>query len=289
VAVAGAHGVRHPADPHAHGLAHAEDHEVSHGKADVHGGHGHGWHGPHESPRAMTWPLMALAVGAIAAGFVGVPAALYGSNAIEHFLEPSFTARAAHAAPAADAHAAPAGAADHAPAAAVQAEHAPAGEHATPHLSQTAELGLMALSVLIAIAGILTARHFYLTRPEIPKQLAARWPGVHALLFNKYYVDELYDATAIRGTLSSGRGLWGFDKTVVDGGVNGSAALTRISAWFSHMIDKYVVDGLVNFVGWGAGEGSLFARRLQTGLVQNYALLMVAGVFAFLTIYLLAR
>jgi NADH-quinone oxidoreductase subunit L len=288
VAVAGAHGVRHPADPHAHGLAHVDDHEVSHGKADVHG-HGHGWHGPHESPRAMTWPLMALAAGAIVAGFVGVPAALYGSNAIEHFLEPSFTARAAagshavatpgaaqpHAAQA-DAHAAP-------------APHAPAEAHATPHLSQAAELGLMGLSVLIAVAGILTARHFYLTRPEIPTQLAARWPGVHALLFNKYYVDELYDATAIRGTLSGGRGLWSFDKAVVDGGVNGSAALTRIGAWISHMFDKYVVDGLVNFVGWSAGESSLFARRLQTGLVQNYALLMVAGVFAFLTIYLLAR
>src|SRR5206468_5582462 len=59
------------------------------------GGHGHGhgaWHGPHESPAPMTWPLMALAVGALVAGFVGIPAALGGGNAIEHFLEPSFTA-----------------------------------------------------------------------------------------------------------------------------------------------------------------------------------------------------
>ena len=50
------------------------------------------WHGPHESPSAMTFPLMALAVGAIVAGLVGIPAALGGGNAIEHFLEPSFTA-----------------------------------------------------------------------------------------------------------------------------------------------------------------------------------------------------
>ena len=57
--------------------------------------HGHGpWHGPHESPTPMTFPLMALAVGAIVAGFVGIPAALGGGNAIEHFLEPSFTASA---------------------------------------------------------------------------------------------------------------------------------------------------------------------------------------------------
>jgi NADH:ubiquinone oxidoreductase subunit 5 (subunit L)/multisubunit Na+/H+ antiporter MnhA subunit len=86
VAVAAAHGVKHPADPHAHGQAHRQDHEVSHGPAhapahtapDDHGGGGHGhgpWHGPHESPTRMTFPLMALAVGAIVAGFVGVPAA----------------------------------------------------------------------------------------------------------------------------------------------------------------------------------------------------------------------
>jgi NADH-quinone oxidoreductase subunit L len=125
--------------------------------------------------------------------------------------------------------------------------------------------------------------------PAIPARLAARWPGAHALLFNKYYVDELYDATVIRGTTSSARGLWGFDRVVVDGGVNGSGLVTRLAAWFSHMADKYVVDGAVNLVGWSAGEGSLFVRRLQTGLVQNYALLMVVGVFLFLTIYLIAR
>jgi NADH-quinone oxidoreductase subunit L len=55
-------------------------------------GHGGGgWHGPHEAPRTMTFPLMALAVGAVIAGFVGVPTVLGGHNAIEHFLEPSFT------------------------------------------------------------------------------------------------------------------------------------------------------------------------------------------------------
>src|SRR5437660_6691313 len=98
VATAAAHHVGHPADPHAHGQAHKDDHEVSHGPAEPHddggGGHGHGpWHGPHESPTPMTFPLMALAVGAIVAGFVGIPAALGGSNTIEQFLEPSFTAQ----------------------------------------------------------------------------------------------------------------------------------------------------------------------------------------------------
>jgi NADH-quinone oxidoreductase subunit L len=147
----------------------------------------------------------------------------------------------------------------------------------------------MALSVMLAVAGILAARHFYLQHPEIPGRLAERWNGAYALLLNQYYVDELYDSTVIRGTLATARGLWVFDRRVVDGAVNGWAALTRVGAWGSHMFDKYVVDGIVNVLAWGAGEGSFFVRRLQTGLVQNYALLMVAGVFAFLTIYLFAR
>ena len=87
------------------GVAARHDHEVAHGPADAHaghgahGGHGHGsWHGPHESPRPMTVPLLALAVGAVVAGFFGIPSALGGSNAIEHFLEPSFTAQSGHGA-----------------------------------------------------------------------------------------------------------------------------------------------------------------------------------------------
>jgi NADH-quinone oxidoreductase subunit L len=75
----------------------------------------------------------------------------------------------------------------------------------------------------------------------------------------------------------------------VDGGVNGAGWFTVFSSWISHLVDKYIVDGLVNLVGWTASEGSLLFRRLQTGLIQNYALLMVFGVFAFLSMYLFTR
>ena len=112
--LAATHGARHPTDMHAHGHAHEDGHEVAHGPAEPHQssvvgrqssvggghddtgtGHGHGpWRGPHESPKSMTFPLMALAVGAIVAGSVGFPAVLGGDNTIEHFLEPSFTASA---------------------------------------------------------------------------------------------------------------------------------------------------------------------------------------------------
>lgn len=219
----------------------------------------------------MTWPLMALAVGAMVAGFFGVPAALGGSNAIEHFLEPSFTASTAHAAP---------GAGEAA------AGHEAGAEHA---VSQVTELGLMALSVLVAVAGIFAARKFYVVSPEISENLAARWAGAHRTLSNKYYVDELYDATVISGTMASGRGLWTFDRRVVDGAVNGSGWLTLFGSWLSGLTDRTIVDGAVNAVGRLVHESSYWFRRVQTGLVQNYALLMLFGVFAFVSLYLLVR
>ncbi len=141
----------------------------------------------------------------------------------------------------------------------------------------------------MALLGIWRAWTIYVVRPEESENLARRWAGAHRVLTNKYYVDELYDATVIRATKGSASALWTFDARVVDGGVNGTGWFTVFSSWVSHLIDKYLVDGLVNFVGWAAEESSLLFRRLQTGLIQNYALLMVFGVFAFLSIYLFTR
>ena len=291
---AAVHGAPHPADAHAHGQAHLKAHEVTHGPAvdshqssvashdadaahdDAHAGHGHGpWHGPHESPAPMTYPLMALAVGALVAGFVGVPAALMGNNAIEHFLEPSFTA-SAHVEPGAAA----------APA---EPAEAGAGHEAEAHASTAVELSLMGFSVAIALAGILLARKFYVISPEIADRMAGRFAGAHRTLSHKYYVDELYGATAIAGTFAAARSFWTFDRKVVDGAVNGTSWITVISSWFSGLTDRTVVDGVVNLVGWVVQESSLVFRRFQTGLVQNYALLMLFGIFAFVGVYLFVR
>ncbi|MDA1094332.1 MAG: NADH-quinone oxidoreductase subunit L [Acidobacteria bacterium] len=225
--------------------------------------HGHAWHGPHESPKLMTVPLMILSVGAIVAGYVGIPAALGGGNQIERFLEPVYVAESA--------------------------AHGEEGEHAVAHLSHAAELGLMAFSVLIAGLGIALAYHLYVRRPKRAEALAANWAGVHRVLTNKYYVDEVYDATVIKGTMSGARGLWAVDRNVVDGAVNGTAWLTRAASWVSHVLDKYVVDGVMNLLAWICGEGSYVFRRGQTGLIQNYAVASLFGVFAAVTAYLVVR
>ena len=155
--------------------------------------------------------------------------------------------------------------------------------------SRGLELALMGFSVLIAAIGIGLAWKFYVTTPEISSQMAERFAGAHRLLSHKYYVDELYDATVIAATWSSARALWTVDRNVVDGAVNGTGRVTIIGSWLSGLTDKRVVDGLVNLIGRIVQEGSHASRRLQTGLVQNYALLMLFGVFAFVSLYLIVR
>ena len=282
------HGGAHGADAHGHGQAHKTGHDHDH--ADHHdddAAHGHGpWHGPHESPQAMTLPLMVLAVGAIVAGFVSIPPALGGGAALEHFLEPSLTAPEA-ATSAAEGTAAQA--AEPAREAAVTEAASAEAAHGEPHISHAAELGLMAFSVMIALIGIYTAFRFYVVSPSTADGLKERYGGLHSLLYNKYFVDELYNSTFVGGTMKSAFGLWAFDRRVVDGGVNGSGWLTVFMSWVSSLIDRYVVDGAVNLVGRSSEESSFVFRRVQTGLIQNYALLMLAGVCAFVSIYLLVR
>jgi NADH-quinone oxidoreductase subunit L len=252
-AEAAAHGVVHPENAYAHGYATRRDHEVTHGAAD-------GFREDaalRDGPPVMTGTLMALSVGVIVAGFFGIPHALGGGNAIERFLAPVFG-------------------------------RGP-GDIAAATVSRGPALALMLFSVWSSAAGIVLARHLYLTDPALPRRLAARWQGADTLLQSKYYLDEFYSATVVRGAMASARGLFALDCRVLDRAVETFGSITQIGAWLAHMVDKYLVDGLASLVGWLAGQVSFLVRTLQTGLVQNYALVMLLGLFIFLTVFLLAR
>jgi NADH-quinone oxidoreductase subunit L len=174
--------------------------------------HGHGSH-LHDAPPAMAIALILLAVGSVAAGYIGFPKVLGGSNRIEQFLEPSFTV--------------PGEAAGEASAAAKPAEalrQAQGGEGGT-------ELSLMAFSSGIAFAGIGLAVFFFLRRRDVTDRIAATFAGVHRLLLNKYYVDEAYDAVIVQPIFRvSERGLWKIvDAGLIDGAVNTAGA--SVSGW----------------------------------------------------------
>jgi NADH:ubiquinone oxidoreductase subunit 5 (subunit L)/multisubunit Na+/H+ antiporter MnhA subunit len=212
-------------------------------------GHAH----PAESPRSMTWVLGALGVLSVVGGFVGLPQLWRLPNLFEEWLAPVFhpTERLLHS----------------------------AGHGAE------VQWGLMGISVAVALAGFLAARSLYKdAASSIPARLLeSRNPlvrGVHGLVFHKYFVDELYRATFIAATLQSSRMLSWFDRNVVDGAVNLSGWIARVLAAIDGLIDTYVVDGLVNAVAEALTRSGATLRRLQTGQVQGYIILTMAGAIA---------
>ena len=180
----------------------------------------------HESPRVMTIPLIILAVGAIGAGIVGIPPE---HGLIHNYLHDTF----------------------------LSAELA-----GLVHKPSTAfVLALMGVSTLIAVFGILIAYSIHIRRSPSPEAVAGATPFIHALLVNKYYLDDFYD-------------------TVLAGGTKGVGWLF---AWF----DLNVVDGLVNLIGLivnGVGGG---LRRMQTGRLENYAFSVVLGTALVLAFYII--
>jgi NADH-quinone oxidoreductase subunit L len=211
-------------------------------------------HHLHESPSSMTYPLIALAVGAVAAGWIGWPSVLGGSNHFEHFLEPIFENRMMR----------------------------PTENHAF-----SLEFGLMFGSVVVALIGFFIAYRWYVKNPEIPERVAQKAGWLYRLVLEKYRIDELYDGLFVNRVKNLGNALAAFDLGVVDGVVNGAGWTTRMAAEISRIWDLYVIDGLVNLVAFVTKLFSYPMRILQTGLVQNYALMVVLGVLVFMAYYLL--
>jgi NADH-quinone oxidoreductase subunit L len=147
----------------------------------------------HDAPPAMSLALIVLAIGSVAAGYIGLPQALGGSNRLEHFLAPTLAA------------------------------HAAAGEHAAA--DEGLELALMGVSTLAAAAGIGLAVFFFLRNRTAADRMSQRFAGAHRVLQNKYYVDEIYDAAIVQPIqIVSQEGLWKrLDVRVIDGAVNGVA------------------------------------------------------------------
>jgi NADH-quinone oxidoreductase subunit L len=194
-------------------------------------------HHIHESPKIMTVPLMVLAFLSIIGGYIGVPHVLGGANHIHEFLAPVVGGGAE-----------PAKA--HAGIALISQAWASGGEGAGH--SADLEIVMMAVSVIIALIGIGIAYLFYVKNPALPKQLAEKQKGLYTLVLNKYYIDELYEILFINSLKRWGTWLWrGFDDFVIDGTVNGMAYLI------------------------GLLSGAM--RKIQTGLVQNYAFAMIVG------------
>jgi len=176
----------------------------------------------HESGRWMLVPLFILAIGAIGAGYLGV-----GGKPFHHFLEPVFEHTFVAANPAWGGH---------------EAGHA---------VGFWAAYGLMIISGGLAILAIGAAYVLYNRQPWIPPLVRASLPQGYDALWNKYYVDELYDDAIVKPARKSGKICVG--------------------------LDDYLIDGLVWVVTAIPRGLAYMLRGFQAGAMQGYALSMVAG------------
>ncbi len=134
---------------------------------------------------------------------------------------------------------------------------------------------------VLALAGIGLAYYYYLRRPEERAVLDTRFAPLAKLLRNRWYVDAIYEEQFVDGfVLRMARGATVIDDTIIDGTVNGSAWLTRQISRLSRWIDRYLIDGLVQVTSHGLRFFSSPARALQSGAVQTYAFLFIAGLLA---------
>ncbi len=230
----------------------------------------HTKHHIHESPAIMTVPLIILAFLAIVGGVVGIPF-FEGGSKLHHFLSPVLS----HG--------------SHGAAAIAEGAGEAAGE-----AHSTIEFILMGVSVAAGVLGIFLAGLMYFPplksfAPSFwtAEKMAGTFSPLHKLLYNKYYVDEIYDAIIVNPIKRLCGWCLSFDLGVIDGIVNNVAWVTKFISWVSHKFDIYVVDGLVNSMATLVNFNSSIWRRMQTGYLQNYAFIFVLGVLIVLVRVLL--
>ncbi len=188
-------------------------------------------HHLHESPLTMTLPLIVLAVLSIVGGYFNL-APIFGGNAgLEHFLSPVFAAGQAKI-------------------------------HHTNHLSHSTEYLIMAVSVVAVILSIGLAYFTYISKKSVPVEDGDEINGLHKLVYNKYYVDELYDKVFVQPIMYLSTSIYKF-------------------------VDIVVIDGLVNSIGKGIYALSGILRQLQSGSIGIYVLMMVLGLISILAFNLI--
>jgi NADH-quinone oxidoreductase subunit L len=175
----------------------------------------------------MALALIVLAIGSVVAGYAGLPSILGGGDWFARYLEPSFGP-------------------------------APVEEVVEHGLEWT----LMLVSIAVAIAGIGIAAYFFLKNRRAADEMADRFSGLRTLVLNKYYVDEIYDATVVQPIrIVSEDGLW-------------------------KVVDVKLIDAAVNGVGQTVVGSSERLRHIQTGSVRAYAASVFFGTVAILGYYL---
>ena len=189
----------------------------------------HTWDHAHESPAVMLIPLYVLGIGAAFSGLVGYD--WFVGHDWHAFWGNSLAVKATEEV----------------------LHHA----HEVPVWVKLAPL-------VFALVGISIAYYFYIVRTDMPARTVKRFPGLHALFYNKWYFDELYDAVFVKPSLAIGRFLW-------------------------KKGDGATIDGLgPDNIAARAQDMAGMLMRFQSGYLYHYAFVMLVGVAGLVTYFMLS-
>jgi len=184
-------------------------------------------HHIHESPKSITIPLIVLAVLSTIGGFMNVPEILFGSESLSTYLSPVF---------------------------------AQSSELLTEHpITHTTEYALMGLVIVLTLVMIGIAYSMYVKKDEVPVADQSSTSALHKLSYNKYYVDEIYNAVIVK-------------------------PLYWLSTKFDLIVERKAIDGVVNLTGSAVIDWSKVLRLVQNGSTGFYIFIMVIGIVLMLTI-----
>ncbi|WP_181304728.1 NADH-quinone oxidoreductase subunit L [Rufibacter sp. XAAS-G3-1] len=182
-------------------------------------------HHLHESPAVMTIPLIILAILSTIGGFMGLPPVFSENHSLGNFLSPIYEL----------------------------ARRAVPSAFTENHLSHELEYTLMAVSVAVAVVAIIMAYFIYGKKRTVPAEEGAALSPLHKLVYNKYYVDELYNGLFVKPVMGLSTGLYRF-------------------------VEKGIIDPIVNGFGKVTLGGGRSLRYVQSGATGSYLLLMVLGI-----------
>jgi NADH-quinone oxidoreductase subunit L len=138
---------------------------------------------------------------------------------------------------------------------------------------------LMGAAIVIALMGWGLAHFLYAVSPVTADGWAEQFSGLYRILWNKYYVDELYDLIFVEPFKRLGTILDWFDRTVIDGIVRGVGRLADWGSAGSTWIEKYIIYAGLNVIGYSNHLAAREGRKMQSGMVHHYAAIIIAGIF----------
>ena len=190
----------------------------------------HTWDHAHESPAVVLIPLYVLGAGAALSGFVAYD--WFVGHDWHHFWGNSIAVKATEE---------------------------------VLHHAHEVPLWVKLAPLVFALSGIALSYMYYITMPWLPEATVRRFPGLHALFYNKWYFDEIYDAMLVQPSLRIGRFFW-------------------------KKGDGATIDGLgADNIAARAQDMAGVLMRFQSGYLYHYAFVMLVGVAALVTYFMFMR